>query len=294
MTALHEKAMLVNLNVSCWGATKKDSKASAEVCDQHGTDRGQAKVVKDLLPKGALDKVVAAAGRIRREHRRLTLPWTVEGYGLLPSAMFDMYTDNMRALRIQFDAEVEELERNYPNYLAAAELKLNGMFNRADYPSRVSDKFNVAIHFCPVPQASDFRVQMLDQDAAAIKEGIEESVRSALSESVNDLRDRIVEVIGHMAERLRAYNVEETIVHKNGRKVTQTKTTGKFHDTLVENVRDLLAILPALNVTGDARIAGVIEDTKKLLVDPQVLRDNDAVRVKTADTAEAILKKMAF
>ncbi|MGI8552470.1 MAG: hypothetical protein ACR2PL_17030, partial [Dehalococcoidia bacterium] len=83
----------------------------------------------------------------------------------------------------------------------------------------------------------------------------------------------------HMVERLWSY------------RVTAEGVNGKFHDTLVENVRELVDLLPTLNVTGNTTMAELSERMKAELCrySAQTLRDSTSARERTAAAAEDIL-----
>jgi hypothetical protein len=68
-----------------------------------------------------------------------------------------------------------------------------------------------------------------------------------------------------------------------------------FRDSLVENVVELVDLLPRLNLTGDSRLEDMRQVVAKKLTrhDPQTLRENQHVRKETAKAAEDILQAMA-
>jgi len=69
---------------------------------------------------------------------------------------------------------------------------------------------------------------------------------------------------------------------------------GKFHDTLVENITELVNILPHLNVVGDEELEAMRREVEAKLTrfDPEVLRKSRKARKDTLKEAETILDKM--
>jgi Zn finger protein HypA/HybF involved in hydrogenase expression len=69
---------------------------------------------------------------------------------------------------------------------------------------------------------------------------------------------------------------------------------GKFHDTLVSNVQDMIALVPKLNLTNDPEITRIsVEMSALTKVSPDTLRSSVEVRAATAAKAAAIAKSMA-
>jgi hypothetical protein len=83
-----------------------------------------------------------------------------------------------------------------------------------------------------------------------------------------------------MSERLRAYN--------------GTKE-GSFRDSLVDNVRDLVDLLPRLNVTADPVLDNTAQKMRDMLCayDAQLLREDTNLRHTVAKSADEILSAMA-
>jgi hypothetical protein len=68
---------------------------------------------------------------------------------------------------------------------------------------------------------------------------------------------------------------------------------GSFRDSLVENVRELVEVLPMLNVTGNPLVAEITRDLDRLgSVEPGALRESETLRQETKAAAEAIVAKM--
>src|ERR1017187_4195336 len=81
-----ERAMLAAVHISIWTAVKHDRKISRDVASQHGAHQGAGRYNKQLL-RGAdkLDELRTLAGQVRQYFYQITLPWSDEGFRLLPS-----------------------------------------------------------------------------------------------------------------------------------------------------------------------------------------------------------------
>jgi hypothetical protein len=70
-------AVLVELNVSNWGASKLDRNVTDTVNINHNATRDASKVYKNLVAGSSLCSDIAKyAARIRLYHNEMTLPWT--------------------------------------------------------------------------------------------------------------------------------------------------------------------------------------------------------------------------
>ena len=284
--ALSERAMLVSLSVSIWSARKYDGRISDKVAAEHGADRSMGRYAKHLIPRGLLTAVNAANTALRDHHNLNTLAWGDDGTRILPAANYLGYQAQQQTLEDGFGRAVRDFVASYPDYVETAAQALNGLFNPRDYPtaSQISGKFAVRRHFMPVAQAEDFRVQLDDAQVARIRAEIEARNSELVANANRDLWQRVQEVTGRMVERLSAFQVDP----RTGGRINP------FRDSLIENIRSLLEIMPRLNITGDARIEQVRQDLAAQVAchDPEALRANDFLRAEVVDAASGILARM--
>ena len=100
-----ERAMLAAVHIRIWTAVKHDRKISRDVASQHGAHRDAGRYNKQLLRgEDKLDDLRTLAGQIRQYFYKITLPWSDEGFRLLPS---NFYFDLM-ARRREFEASFEQ------------------------------------------------------------------------------------------------------------------------------------------------------------------------------------------
>ena len=252
---LNHKAMLMTLSISQWTARKHDKHASSEIEKNHGA-KNAGRFNKLLVDADALKPIASAASALRDYHNTNTLPWTDDGRRLLPSKLFMTYTQNMRQLKDTFNTRVREFVNEYPGLVQAARLRLGTLYDPQDYPdaSRIMLKFSVNIDPEPVPSANDFRVDMGETEMARVRQEVEEAVRGRQQKAVNDLFERVREVVGVMHERL-------------------SDPKAVFRDSLVDNVRSLHGLIPALNLTDDQLLIQLHKEMEPLAaVSPRTLR----------------------
>ena len=176
-----ERAMLAAVHISIWTAVKHDRKVSRDVAHQHGAHEGAGRYNKQLL-RGAekLDALRTLAGQIRQHFYKITLPWSDEGYRLLPAHFYFELTTQMREFERAFSQSVDEFLEVYPSYIEQVRPELNGLFREEDYPSaeKLRAKFGVKLEVLPIPSGDDFRVTLSEEEQARVAREIDESVRA--------------------------------------------------------------------------------------------------------------------
>jgi hypothetical protein len=168
-----ERAMLAAVHISIWTAVKHDRKVSRDVADQHGAHQGAGRYNKQLL-RGAdkLDELRTLAGQVRQYFYKITLPWSDEGFRLLPSNLYFDLTARMREFEASFELGVESFLQVYPQYIEQVRPELNGLFREEDYPAadKLRRKFGVKLEILPIPSGNDFRVQMSAEEQARVRQ----------------------------------------------------------------------------------------------------------------------------
>jgi hypothetical protein len=273
-----ERAMLAAVHISIWTAVKHDRKISRDVASQHGAHRDAGRYNKQLL-RGAdkLDDLRTLAGQIRQYFYKITLPWSDEGFRLLPSNFYFDLMARMREFEASFEQGVDSFLAVYPQYIDQVRPKLNGLFREEDYPAaeKLREKFGVKVEILPIPSGGDFRVQMSAEEQARVSREIDANVRQSLTRGTEDLWKRLREVVSHMVDRL-------------------NEPESRFHASLVTNVVDLAEILPRLNVNGDADLNRFAEQIRQRLCNhsAQDLKKHDLLRVTAATDAANIVAQM--
>lgn len=264
--------MLVNLSVSCWTASKKDNKAGTAVKAQASASAQAGWFNKRLVNPDALKAIGKVEGRIRDFHYKHTLPWGDNGDRILSALAYMDYVDGLRAIKTEFEQEVSKFVRDYPSLVQSARTMLGAMYEPGDYPTpeAIATKFEVRTGFTPMPDAADFRVDVGAEAVAEIKKSITDSINERLRLATKECWLRLDEVVRKMADTL---DDPERV----------------FRDSLVDNIRELVILLPKMNLTGDTNLSmAICEIREALLVDPDTLRRNKTTRAVVADTARTI------
>lgn len=270
---LQKNSLIVSLSVSQWTARKHDKKITDEVNTNHNASNDAGRYNKLLVSKEHTDPINQIAGKARTFHYENTLPWGDNNERLLSTKNYFTYIQEMSKLKDEFDQAINTFFKNYDKVIAEAKVRLNGMFNPNDYPTRseIQDKFRFRTSFMPVPD-SDIRVGLQSGEVDKLRTSIESEITNRLADAVKDIWARIKTQVGHMRDKL-------------------ADSDAIFRDSLFENLTELVDLLPRLNVTDDANIAKVCKDLKGLMASPDAVRNNPTLRSAKADEAEAILNK---
>jgi hypothetical protein len=284
-SALADRAVLANLNLRAWSARRYDRAESNDVNQKYGAELDTARVNKRLISKVAMARLQKAISHARAEHVRLTLPWGLRGVRILAVNGYLHYREVMAQCGGEFSQAKADFVRAYEQERAEAIAQAKGLLKADDYPETVADKFFYAINIMPVPLAEDFRVQMDGAQMEQIKAEIEASTRASIAKASLDGFERAKAALGKLVERMEAYTPSPG-------KGTRAKNV--FRDSIVDNVRSLVEVLPMLNVFGDpnidalaARLAGIAK------YDGKELRESDAIRAATAQDAKQALEEIS-
>ena len=294
-TSLAATAMLSSLNISQWSGYKYDPDASEEIATIHGAEKDAARVNKRLVPRSELEEIAQVVGRARRDHDFITLPWTDDGWRVLPAATYIEHRDKLKEHKAEVRAAVERLMLRFEN-LVRNQSRLGTLFRVGDYPGmrdengilrflfpqELREKFSFETNVRPLPDADDFRVNISDEERERLKRQIADSVQAALRSSTRDLWQRLYQVVNHMSTRVAEYNAAE-----EGKKP-------KLYKSMVTNIVEIVDVLPRLNIGGDEELDRMAESVRRsLLVDTEELRKSETLRTDTAKAAADIMQRMA-
>ena len=277
---LSDKAVLVGLTIGGWSARKLDRKVTQETNERHNATADAGRYNKALIEPAEMKKLSSAMGAVRDKHYTLTQPWLDDGARVLPTALYDNYRTEVGKLRREWQYEVDAFLKKYPQLVAEAPKRLNGMFNAADFPTvaTLRETFTFKQRLFPCPSADDFRVSIGQGQLDDIKADLDSKMKEALHNAMNEPVRRIIDVTARMADRMKAY--------------TPGEREGIVKDSIVTNIRALVEIWPAFNLTGDKALTEMTERLKTICVeDADALRNSSKLRKSVGAEAEAILRQ---
>ena len=285
MNLTHD-AMLVSLRIAAWSGRLYDRQASNHVAVHHDAAASAGRYNKRLLPKAAFAALTATMSAARSTHYEQSLPWDDQGSRLLTVANYECYTGLLEGLRERMVRERARFIEDYDDNIDQARLDLGRLFRIEDYPSKeaLHGKFGIRHRIVPVPDADHFMAKLASDDTERVKRDIERQTEERLHDAVGDLYRRLGEAVDRVSERLQEDGEGKPLV---------------FRDTMIANIRDLVDVVPRLNIFGDDRLAQLCEQVKEKIshADPDTLRPssqfNPNVRRQVKRDADALMEKFA-
>jgi len=270
---LQASAMLVKMTIREWRPYRKDRRVAEKVDEEFHTDGTAGNYNKRLLGKATMKPITSLISRIRSEHKRFTHPWCFDGMDMLPSKLYLDYTQFMRNMPELLKAAARTVASQLPIHIANERNRLGAMFDISEYPTQEEfvDAFGIDLAFFPVPDTGHFLVDLQQDDKERIENDLKKTLASTQADALRSLYDRVLYFVDRVHDRL---SDPENI----------------FRDSLVNNLEQLVEVLPGLNLFNDPLIEQIGDEIRtKLLIDPQTLRTDMKVRREVANAAFDIM-----
>jgi hypothetical protein len=272
---LSNKAMLVNLRISQWVGRKLDRKATDTVETTHSTESRVGNYTKKLLPGAKeLENINRHAGAIRTFFYEQTLPWCADGSRIIKSTNYMEFTAKFRAMKSEFDTAVAEFLTAYPTLKEQAKAKLGDLYREMEYPTttHLTHAFECGVTFMPLPDVSDFRVDLSESEKAEFVASMQCVEQDAIKECWHRMHD---------------------VVAKAAAKLSDPKAI--FRDSLIENIQEMCQLMPKLNVTDDTELDSMRRSVEDIVkgISVNVCREVDSERERAARALAEVTNKMA-
>ncbi|MDE0277663.1 MAG: hypothetical protein OYH76_17340, partial [Defluviicoccus sp.] len=192
----------------------------------------------------------------------------------------------MDGLRERMIRERARFIEDYEDNIDKARLDLGKLFRIAEYPSKedLHGKFGMRYRIIPVPDADHFMAKLASDDTDRVKRDIESQIEERLHDAVGDLYRRLGEAVERVSERLREDDEGKPLV---------------FRDSMIGNIRELVDIVPRLNIFGDETLAQLCGQVKDRIasVEPDALRPSKSfdpvARASVKREADALKERFA-
>jgi hypothetical protein len=282
--SITSSAVLVEMNISVWTASKLDRGATNTVINDNNASRDAAQVRKNLMAGTSDRKTISdyAAG-CRLWHNTRTLAWADKGPRLLPTSIFLDYKSEANIRRSTFLSMTDKFCAFYPGWLddqMQGTRSLGGLFDPSDYPSvdEVRGKFDFRLVFSPVPESGDFRVDVPRHDLEDMKQGYDEAFTSRVAEAMRGPWEQLHKMLVAMSDKLTDVPGDETVK--------------RYHDTLVTNAQGLCDLLTHLNVTKDPELERARRDLDRIMqgADIDDIKESAATRSDLKGKLDKILE----
>ena len=279
-------AVLARLRITEFTNKKNDPSLNRRVANLVNADSDALETRKTLLVCPAITELNKLKGNSRNN---MFNPQTIAyeaGERILPATLIDRlehdyairkqdHTDAKIALRGQIDAAKERAKR-----------KLGEAINERDYPTadEIVGKFTMSLTYRHLPETKGlYIVGLADERNQEVQDDMQQEVTDRLEDAVDTIRERVVDVVGHLAEVASKYHYG-----KDG------KVEGRFKDTTVTKVTDLGKILDDLNITDCPRIAEAATQLKAKLstITPDGIKNSAGERKRVAKEAKSIVNNL--
>jgi hypothetical protein len=274
--SISSSALLVELNVSVWPASKLDKEVTDKVNTDASAVRGASQTKKNLFAGTSLRKDISDfAARVRLYHNKHTLPWADKGERMLPTKLFMDYKQTMNGFEQTFNMMCNNFFIEYPRLVAEAPTNLGSMYKAEDYPdlTDVRLKFGFRRAVKPIPESGDFRLDIPAYDLAEMKNDYEKQYSSKLAEAMREPWERLHKMLVGMSEKLTDIEGDDS--------------KKRYHDTLISNPIELCGLLTKLNVTNDPKL----EEARRQLELTMLGADIESIK-EDADSRSALKSKV--
>lgn len=273
-STLSHRALLVSVNISQWAGRKLDKRATETANTAHKADATAGNYHKKLLPAALeLEQVATIASQARKYYYEQTLPWLSDGTRIISGQNYIKFQSEMAKIKGFFEAAVKEFETAYPRLRTEAKTKLGDLFSADEYPDNIAERFGINVDFFPLPDSKDFRVGVSDKD----KKDFERKLKDIESKAMHDASERLLNVVKIATEKL-----------KDPKAI--------FRDSLLENITEVAALIPVLNISNDSKLDALSEEAQDLVksIDAEDLRCDPDERARARKALAAIESKMSI
>ena len=163
---------------------------------------------------------------------------------------------------------------HYSDLKDAARIRLGSLYNHDDYPSSLSDEFDVSWDF-PSVDAPQYLRQLSPDVYRRECERVRSQFTNAVELAEQMFQDQLAELVEHLVERLAG--------DENGKQKT-------FRDSTITNLDDFFTRFRQLNIGSNEELGQLVEQAQSVIrgVEPQNLRDNDTLRQRIATKMSAV------
>ena len=245
--SISSSAVLVELNISVWPASKIDREMTEQVNTNALAVRDASQTKKNLFAGTSIRKDIEKfAARIRLYHNLHTLPWADKGERMLPTKLFMEYKQTMNGFEKTFDMMCSNFFIQYPRLVAEAPANLGAMYRASDYPDleEVKLKFGFRQSINPLPDSGDFRLDIPAEDLEEVRAEFKDKFDERLKDAMRAPWEKLHKVLTGMSEKL---------------KDSDDGDKKRYHDSLLTNPLELCELLTKLNVTNDL----VLEEARR-------------------------------
>ena len=275
---LIEGNTLIRAAVRTWTGKAKDRKASNMLAETAATTTNWVSGNVNIIDPAVLAEIKTIKGAVTNYFDGTSpspvdgsylvggLPNWDNGWRLLPNELNEKVYRALGEFESQFEVEVEKIRKALPDALARARAENPNLAKDVDVDEIIESKFEFDIKRSIITNTQDIRVQGSKAFVDAVKADVQKAQADKLSDIQTHCANTVVDVARHLAKSCADYDP-----HKKGK----ARLLGV--DTM-DKVRDLVAIIPTLNISNDARIDKAVSDLVGIVGNksgPELRKDDD-------------------
>lgn len=282
--SISASAVLVELNISVWPASKIDREVTDQVNANASAVRDASQTKKNLFAGTSLRKdIEKLAARVRLYHNQHTLPWADKGERLLPTKLFMEYKQTINAYEQTFQSMCQNFFSEYPRLVQEAQVNLGRLYKAEDYPDieEVKLKFGFKRTVKPVPEAGDFRLDIPATDLAEMQQAFVVQQEEKLADAMRAPWERLHTMLVSISEKLTDVDGEDK---------------RRYHDTFITNPLELCDLLTKLNVTNDPKLEEARRQLELTMLGANLesIKEDSTARNEVKSKVDSILKKFEW
>jgi hypothetical protein len=281
--SISASAVLVELNISVWPASKIDREITSQVNTNASAHKDASQTKKNLFAGTSLRADIEKfAARVRLYNNQHTLPWADKGERMLPTKLFMDYKQTMNGYERTFNMLCDNFFDEYETLVEEAKVNLGSMYKAEDYPdlTEVRTKFSFRRSVKPLPEAGDFRLDIPAHDLEEMRSAYEIQYSEKLADAMRTPWERLHEVLLSMSKKLEDSG--------DGKK--------RYHDSLISNPLELCELLTKLNVTNDPKLEDARRQVELAMLGADIdeVKEDALVRENLKSKVDAILGKFEW
>ena len=282
MSVIANSAVLVRLNISVWGASKRNKDLENEVARGKNADPKAMRMYDNLMVGSTGHKDVQKhAANVRLWHTNMTLPWDERGYRLCPTSLFLDYKSQHNLKKAAFDSMLDTFRVKYFSYRETARQYRGDMFNENDYPpvEEVMSKFAWNFVVAPVPESGHLCIDLPEQEMQELRQSCDEEVERKVAEAAKENEKRLLKELQGISAKCTDTGDDDEDDKK------------RWHDTFVTNPIDLCRMLKHMNLSNDLKV----EEARQRLEDvmagktKEMFKDSPTIRQEVKDEVDSII-----
>ncbi len=282
MSVIANSAVLVRLNISVWGASKRNKDLENEVARGKNADPKAMRMYDNLMVGSTGHKDIQKhAANVRLWHTNMTLPWDERGYRLCPTSLFLDYKSQHNLKKAAFDSMLDTFRVKYFSYRETAREYRGDMFNENDYPpvAEVMSKFAWNFVVAPVPESGHLCIDLPEQEMQELRQSCDEEVERKVAEAAKENEKRLLKELQGISAKCTDTGDDDEDDKK------------RWHDTFVTNPIDLCRMLKHMNLSNDPKV----EEARQRLEDimagktKEMFKDSPTIRQEVKDEVDSII-----